>query len=83
MSRFKELAYLNPPIKIELKDERDGTREIYHFEGGIKQFVEDLNPKEPITKPQFFRGKSRDIEIRLHSNYVCQVGSRENSIICK
>jgi len=65
MRRFKELAYLNPNIKIVFKDERDNTKEIYHFEGGLKQFVEDLNPKEPLTKPQFFQGKSDDIEIDI------------------
>jgi DNA gyrase subunit B len=65
MRRFKELAYLNPKIKIVFRDERDNTKDIYSFKGGLKQFVEDLNPKEPITKPQFFQGKSDDIEIDI------------------
>jgi len=37
--RFKELAYLNPFITIIFKDERTDTEEIYHFEGGIAQYV--------------------------------------------
>ncbi|MBT4707173.1 MAG: DNA gyrase subunit B, partial [Campylobacteraceae bacterium] len=41
--RFKEVAYLNPLITIELNDQRDGTKEVYHFEGGIAQFVADVN----------------------------------------
>jgi len=41
--RFKELAYLNPKISISFEDHRDGKKEIYHFEGGIGQFVEDIN----------------------------------------
>jgi len=69
MKRFRELCYLNPKITIEFKDERDGTKEKYHFEGGIKQFVEDMNTKEPITTAQFFQGKADDIEIDIALMY--------------
>ena len=69
MKRFKELCYLNPRITIEFKDERDGTKERYHFEGGLKQFVEDLNHKTPITSVQFFQGKADDIEIDIALMY--------------
>ena len=67
--RFKELAYLNPKIKIEFKDERDGTKEVFHFEGGIKQFVEDMNTKPILSNAQFFQGKADDIEIDIALMY--------------
>lgn len=41
--RFKELAYLNPKITINFKDERTGRDECFHFEGGLESFVTDLN----------------------------------------
>ncbi len=63
--RFKELAYLNPKITITLIDERDDKKEIYHFEGGISQFVKDLNKKEAITKVINFDKKIDDIEIDI------------------
>jgi len=69
MKRFRELAYLNPRITIDFRDERDGTKELYHFEGGIKQFVEDMNTKEPISHAQFFQGKADDIEIDIALMY--------------
>ncbi len=69
MKRFKELAYLNPKITIDFKDERDGTKELFHFEGGIKQFVEDMNSKEPVSKAQFFQGAADDIEIDIAIMY--------------
>ncbi len=69
IKRFRELAYLNPKIKIDFRDERDGTKEIFHFEGGIKQFVEDMNRKEPLTTAQFFQGKADDIEIDIALMY--------------
>jgi len=77
MKRFKELAYLNPKIKIEFKDDRDGTKEVFHFEGGIKQFVEDMNTKEPISSAQFFQGKADDIEIDIALMY-CNADSEKS-----
>ena len=67
--RFKELAYLNPQIKIIFKDERDNNKEEYHFEGGISQFVEDLNKRESVTKVFEFNGKSEDVEFDIAFMY--------------
>ena len=75
--RFKELAYLNPKIKIIFRDERDGTKETFHFEGGIKQFVEDMNNKDVISTAQFFQGKSDDIEIDIALMY-CDADSEKS-----
>jgi len=77
MKRFKELAYLNPKITIEFKDERDNTKETFHFEGGIKQFVEDMNTKEPLSKAQFFQGAADDIEIDIALMY-CDADSEKS-----
>jgi DNA gyrase subunit B len=67
--RFKELAYLNPKITIDFKDERNGLKESYHFEGGIRQFVEDMHTREPLSSPQLFEGKADDIEMDLAFMY--------------
>ena len=69
MKRFKELAYLNPKITIDFKDDRDGTHELFHFEGGLKQFVEDMNTKEPLSQAQFFKGSADDIEMDIAIMY--------------
>lgn len=63
--RFRELAYLNPNITITFKDERVGKKEVYHFEGGLKQFVEDLNKKTALTKPFLISEKIEDIEVDI------------------
>lgn len=67
--RFKELAYLNPKISIVFTDERDGSSEKFHFEGGLKQFVEDMNKKTPLSNAQFFQGKDEDIEMDIAIMY--------------
>jgi len=77
MKRFKELAYLNPKITIDFRDERDGTKELFHFEGGIKQFVEDMNTKTPLSTTQFFQGKADDIEIDIALMY-CDADSEKS-----
>ncbi|UPT77680.1 DNA topoisomerase (ATP-hydrolyzing) subunit B [Sulfurovum sp. XGS-02] len=76
MKRFKELCYLNPKITIDFRDERDGTKELYHFEGGIRQFVEDMNTKNPLSTAQFFQGKADDIEIDIALMY-CDADSEK------
>lgn len=46
LDRLKQLAYLNKGITINFFDERDGTKETFHFSGGIKQWVEELNKEK-------------------------------------
>jgi len=67
--RLKELAYLNPKITINLKDDRSNTSESFHFEGGISQFVENMNTKEVVSKVVFFSSKIEDIEVDIAMMY--------------
>lgn len=43
---FREMAFLNKGIKIEFIDERKDLKEVFHYEGGIKSFVEFINAKK-------------------------------------
>lgn len=63
--RFRELAYLNPKITINFKDNRVGKHESFHFEGGISQFVIDLNKKEALTKAIFFSVDEEDVNVEV------------------
>jgi DNA gyrase subunit B len=49
-NRLRELAFLNQGLIIHLTDERgDGHKDIYEYQGGIKEFVELLaQTKEPV-----------------------------------
>ncbi len=67
--RFKELAYLNPFITIIFKDERTNVEEIYHFEGGIAQYVEDMNKKTQVSSVFSFSAKIEDIEFDVALMY--------------
>lgn len=59
--RFKELAYLNPKITINFKDQRDGFNETYHFDGGLESFVTDMNKSNPVSKAVSFSGGEDDV----------------------
>ena len=63
--RFRELAYLNPQITIKFTDERIGKKEVYHFEGGLNQFVEDLNTKQALTKTIAMHDRVEDVEVDI------------------
>jgi len=67
--RFKELAYLNPFITIKFNDERSGTKEVYHFEGGIAQYVSDMNKRTKIAEVYSFSAKIEDIEFDIALMY--------------
>ncbi|MDA3969228.1 DNA topoisomerase (ATP-hydrolyzing) subunit B [Helicobacter ibis] len=67
--RFKELAYLNRQITIHFKDERDGFEEVYHFEGGLNQFIEDLNKKSFISTIISFEGMENNVEVQIALAY--------------
>ncbi|WDL74868.1 DNA topoisomerase (ATP-hydrolyzing) subunit B [Helicobacter winghamensis] len=67
--RFKELAYLNHQITIHFSDERDGFSEIYHFEGGLSQFITDINKKPAIVSILGFEGKDEGVEVEVALTY--------------
>jgi DNA gyrase subunit B len=47
--RLKELSYLNRGLTISIRDERADKSHDFNFEGGISQFVADLNTSKTIV----------------------------------
>ena len=71
--RFRESAFLNKGLKINLSDEREEDRDVsYQYEGGIRDFVEHINEsKDPVHKTIFYLEREDDIgevEVALQWN---------------
>ena len=55
-TRFQEIAFLNPGLKITLIDEEKGKKEEFYSAGGLIEFVKWLNKsKEALHKPIYFK----------------------------
>ncbi|QKE27238.1 DNA gyrase, subunit B [Arcobacter acticola] len=82
--RFKEVAYLNSFISITLDNEITKTKEVYHFEGGLKQFVEDMNKDTAVCDAVAFNdtidGVEADIAVMYNDTYVEKTLSFVNNI---
>tara|TARA_B100000029_G_C17579146_1_gene959071 strand:+ start:685 stop:2730 length:2046 start_codon:yes stop_codon:yes gene_type:complete len=54
--RLKELAYLNPGLKIKLEDQRDVEvfKEEFLFKGGIREYIDDLTENDTTLLMQPF-----------------------------
>ena len=60
-SRLKELSYLNKGLKIKLIDERkkgEIKEEEFHFEGGIKDFLNEITDDEKIVNDVIYMADS-------------------------
>lgn len=69
--RLRELAFLNKEITIHLHDERSGKNETFHYDGGIRSFVQHLNKKKEVLNPEpiYFNGSKDDIVVEIALQY--------------
>ena len=69
--RFEELAYLNKGLKIECLDERTNEKQEFYAEGGLVQFINDLNQGEEVIHQVIYGEECQDnvtVEFALQYN---------------
>ena len=70
--RFREMAFLNKNVKIIFTDERVDRQEIFHYEGGIKSFVEYINRKKTKIHKDviYFEEVSENTQVEVAIQYT-------------
>ena len=71
--RLRDTAFLTKGLRIELEDTRDdGKEDIFHYEGGIKEFVQFLNKgKTALYEKVFYCEGTRNnvyVEVAIQHN---------------
>ncbi len=72
INKVRELAFLNPGAKITVKDEVQGKKETFHYEGGIAEFVKWINRSKTLLnqKPIYFKKKVDSTIVEVAVQYV-------------
>ena len=67
--RLQEIAFLNP-VKIVLKDEKQGKKEIFHYQGGLIEFISHINKTKSILhKPIYFKRQDESTVVEIAIQY--------------
>ncbi len=87
-TRFREMAFLNKGLKIELTDERSNPKEldsdpaeeprmvVFKYDGGIIDFVKYLNEgKETLSKPIYFEAENEDGTVEVSMQWTSSYSS--------
>lgn len=88
VQRLREMAFLNKNVRIILRDLRQEEQKVqeFHYEGGIKEFVEYLNKlKDPVYNEVFYcegerNGVYVEVAFQHNSTYTESIYSFVNTI---
>ena len=68
-TRLREMAFLTKGLKIILTDKREGKEQekVFHYEGGIKEFVSYINKSANPLYPEilYFEGEKNDVQVEV------------------
>ncbi|MGX7327938.1 DNA topoisomerase (ATP-hydrolyzing) subunit B [Enterococcus bulliens] len=74
-TRVRELAFLNRGLHISIEDRRVEEEVVlreFHYEGGIKSYVEHLNDTKTVLFPEpiYLEGNQQDISVEVSMQYT-------------
>ncbi|MCQ9209038.1 DNA topoisomerase IV subunit B [Granulicatella seriolae] len=68
--RLRESAFLLKDLTISLLDERTGESEVFHYDNGIRDFIDYLNEEKDTVSPVvYFDGEIEGIETEFAFQY--------------
>jgi DNA gyrase subunit B len=71
-TRLKEQAFLNAGLEIEIIDKRSDKKQVYKYDGGIREFVQHINRnKSPLhPNPIYLKAEKEDVEVEIAIQYT-------------
>ncbi|MGI6212171.1 MAG: DNA topoisomerase (ATP-hydrolyzing) subunit B [Anaerovoracaceae bacterium] len=81
--RLREMAFLTKGIHITLEDRRPGKekKEVYHYEGGLREFVKYLNRNKDTVHPDIIYFEQKDENAQQEVEVAMQYTDRYNEMI--
>ncbi len=87
--RLRELAYLNGGVRIVFRDERPAARsadgdpheEIYHYEGGIREYVAYMNTEKDALHPDIIYVNSEKDGVQVEAALQWCIDAYSDSIL--
>ena len=77
--RLRELAFLNRGLEATLVDEREENKsESFHYEGGLRQFVQELNRGREPVHPEViaFEGEQNGTRVEIAMQFTASYDER-------
>ena len=84
--RMQDAAFLNPGIRIHIKDERSNQSEEFYYEDGLSEFVQHLNRTETALHPEVIKvigeheGTQVEIALQYNDGYTENIRCYANGI---
>ncbi len=77
-NRFREMAFLIPGLKFIFVDEAEGKTWTYHYEGGIREFVNYLNEGRGLLTPNpiVVSGEKDGVQVEMGFQYTEEYNER-------
>jgi len=87
--RLRELAYLNGGVRIVFRDEREAARspegeaheEVYHYQGGIREYVAYMNAEKDPLHPEIIYVNSEKDGVQVEAALQWCVDAYSDSIL--
>ena len=68
--RLRELAFLNKGVRIAFSDHRTNRHNVYHYDGGIVEFVQHLNKNKTALHEVIYIHEANDCDLEVAMQYT-------------
>ena len=69
--RLQEIAFLNKGLMVRLVDKKSGREDVFHYEGGIMEFVRYINKnRTPLHDVIYLSGERDGVQVEVAIQYT-------------